>query len=174
MKEDFSDKDNRYSRQVLFEPVGIKGQGLLSNASVVIIGCGGLGSVLASNMVRAGIGKLRLIDKDTLELSNLQRQLLFDEEDVKSRSPKVIAASKKLKKINSGVDIEALYEKVDKNNINQFIDGFDVILDGTDNFYTRYIINKASVEDSIPFIYGAVAASFGMVYNVMPALCQHR
>ena len=168
MKENFNDPDNRYSRQVLFGPIGKNGQKMLTRSSAVIIGCGGLGSVIANNLVRAGIGKLRLIDKDILEESNLQRQLLFDGEDVINKTPKVIAARKRLKEINSGIDIEAIYEKVDKNNINESIDGFDLVLDGTDNFPTRYIINRACIERSVPFIYGAVAASFGMVYNIMP------
>ncbi len=168
MKENFNDQGNRYSRQVLFGPIGESGQEKLAGGSAVIIGCGGLGSVLANNLVRAGIGKLRLIDKDILEESNLQRQLLFNEEDVIKKFPKVIAAHKRLKAINSDIDIETIHEEIDKNNINKSIGGFDLVLDGTDNFPTRYIINRACIERSIPFIYGAVAASFGMVYNVMP------
>ena len=152
----------------MFSPIGRKGQELLSKSSAVIAGCGGLGSVLANNLARAGVGRLRLIDRDILEESNLQRQLLFDEEDVKNRTPKVIAAAKRLKEINSGINIEAVYEEIDRSNINELIEGFDIVLDGTDNFPTRYMINKACVGASIPFIYGAVAASFGMVFNVMP------
>ena len=147
MDTDFSNKDNRYSRQALFSPIGSKGQKLLMSSSAVITGCGGLGSVLANNLARAGIGRLRIIDKDIVEESNLQRQLLFSEDDVKR---------------------EAVYEEIDRSNINELINGFDLVLDGTDNFPTRYIVNRACVEASVPFIYGAVAASFGMIYNVLP------
>jgi adenylyltransferase/sulfurtransferase len=168
LEKDFANKDNRYSRQVLFSPIGTKGQKLLMGSSAVIAGCGGLGSVLANNLARAGVGRLRIIDKDIVEESNLQRQLLFSEEDVKNRSPKAIAAAKRLKKINSGIEIEAVYEEIDRSNINELIQGFDLVLDGTDNFPTRYLVNRACIEASIPFIYGAVAASFGMVFNVLP------
>lgn len=168
MEKDLSDKPDRYSRQVLFSPIGKKGQKLLSESKVVIVGCGGLGSVLANNLVRAGVGNIRIIDRDLLEESNLQRQLLFDEEDAKKRSPKCIAAARRLKQINSGINIEAVYEEVDRSNINQLIQGFDLVLDGTDNFPTRYIINRSCIEAGIPFIYRAVAASFGTVFDVLP------
>jgi adenylyltransferase/sulfurtransferase len=141
---------------------------MLAKSKIAVIGCGGLGSVLSSNMTRAGIGVLRIIDKDRLELSNLQRQLLFDEIDVKEKKPKVEAARNKLIKINSDIKIEAIFDEIDENNISGLIGGFDLVLDGTDNFKTRLIINKACLEKVIPFIYGAVAASFGMIYNVMP------
>ncbi len=168
MKDNFSGSGDRYSRQVLFSPIGSKGQEKLGKSKIVIIGCGGLGSVIASNMARAGTGTLRIIDKDRLELSNLQRQLLFDERDVASRSPKVEAARNKLININSGIHIEAIFDEVNEDNIGRSINGFDLVLDGTDNFKTRLIINRACVEKAIPFVYGAVAASFGMVYNVIP------
>jgi len=165
---DFANKDNRYSRQVLFSHIGSRGQKLLMGSSAVIAGCGGLGSVLANNLARAGVGRLRIIDKDIVEESNLQRQLLFSEEDVKNSSPKAVAGAKRLKEINSNIEIEAVYEEIGRSNINEFIQGFDLVLDGTDNFPTRYIINRACVEASVPFVYGAVAASFGMVFNVIP------
>ncbi|MFC2145359.1 ThiF family adenylyltransferase [Actinomycetota bacterium] len=168
LNDNISGLSDRYSRQILFRPIGIKGQDMLAKSKIVIIGCGGLGSVLSSNMTRAGTGSLRIIDKDRLELSNLQRQLLFDEIDVKEKTPKVEAARNKLIKINSEIKIEAIFEEVDENNINDLIDGFDIVLDGTDNFKTRLIINKACVDKAVPFIYGAVAASFGMIYNVIP------
>ncbi len=168
LKDDISSLSDRYSRQVLFGPIGIKGQEMLAKSKIAIIGCGGLGSVLSSNMTRAGAGTLRIIDKDRLELSNLQRQLLFDEIDVKKKTPKVEAARNKLIKINSDIQIEAIFDEVDENNISDLIDGFDLVLDGTDNFKTRLVINRASVDSAVPFIYGAVAASFGMIYNVIP------
>jgi molybdopterin-synthase adenylyltransferase len=165
---DFRDKDNRYSRQVLFSPIGSRGQEFLMGSSAVIAGCGGLGSVLANNLARAGIGRLRIIDKDIVEESNLQRQLLFSEEDARSRSPKAIAAARRLKQINSGIEIEPVYEEIDRSNISRLIQGFDLVLDGTDNFPARHIINQACIESCVPFIFGAVAASFGMVFNVIP------
>jgi molybdopterin/thiamine biosynthesis adenylyltransferase len=168
LKDDISSLSDRYSRQVLFAPIGIKGQEMLAKSKIAIIGCGGLGSVLSSNMTRAGAGTLRIIDKDRLELSNLQRQLLFDEIDVRKKTPKVEAARNKLIKINSDIQIEAIFDEVDENNISDLIDGFDLVLDGTDNFKTRLVINRASVDSAVPFIYGAVAASFGMIYNVIP------
>ncbi len=168
MDTDFRDKDNRYSRQVLFPPIGSRGQRMLMGSSAVIAGCGGLGSALANNLARAGIGRLRIIDKDIVEESNLQRQLLFSEDDVKSRSPKSMAAARRLKQINSGMDIEPVYEEIDRSNINRLIQGFDLVLDGTDNFPARYMINRACIELSVPFISGAVAASYGMVFNVLP------
>jgi len=138
------------------------------NSCAVVAGCGGLGSVIASNLVRAGIGRLKLIDKDILEKSNLQRQLLFDEDDVKNNTPKAIAAATRLGHINSSVRVEAVYQEISPSNVGDLIKGFDVVLDGTDNFSTRYIINEACVKSSIPFIYGAAAASFGMVFNILP------
>lgn len=158
----------RYSKQILFEPIGEKGQKKLKESRITIIGCGGLGSVLASNMVRAGIGFLRIVDRDRLELSNLQRQVLFDEEDICEKLPKVIAAEKKLRRINSEVEIEAVFDQAEFKNIKRFVSDVDLVLDGTDNFPTRYIINKACVESGTVFIYGAVAASNGMVYTVIP------
>ncbi len=168
LKDDISSLSDRYSRQVLFGPIGTGGQEMLTKSKIAIIGCGGLGSVLSNNMARAGAGYLRIIDKDRLELSNLQRQLLFDEIDVKKKTPKVEAARNKLIRINSDIQIEAIFDKASENNISDLIDGFDLVLDGTDNFKTRLVINRACVDKAVPFIYGAVAASFGMIYNVVP------
>ena len=168
MSLDFTDLEDRYSRQILFSPIGREGQKEISNSKIVIIGCGGLGSVLSSNMVRAGVGFLRIIDKDRLELSNLQRQVLFNEDDVKKGRPKVIAAKEKLERINSNVEVEAISDEINNKNIEKYINDADIVLDGTDNFPTRFLINKACIKNKIPWIYGAVAASYGMVYDIVP------
>lgn len=158
----------RYSRQLLFSPIGEDGQEKLKKARAAIIGCGGLGSVLANNLARAGIGFLRIVDKDRLEISNLQRQVLFDEKDVKRKLPKAVAAKLHLSHINSEVDVEALVEEVNPENIEKLIYDVDLVLDGTDNFETRFIINDACVKKKVPWIYGSVAASYGMVLNIVP------
>jgi len=165
---DFEYFKERYSKQILFDPIGEKGQKKLYESRVVLIGCGGLGTVLSNNMVRAGIGNLKIIDKDKVELSNLQRQVLFDEEDVNMKIPKALAAKKKLSKINSTVNIEAVVQEINNKNIGDFIKDVDLVLDGTDNFSTRLIINEHCVKNKIPWIYGAVAGSCGMVLNVIP------
>jgi len=158
----------RYSRQILFSPIGNRGQNKLSESKVSIIGCGGLGSNISNNLVRAGIGFIRIIDKDKIELSNLQRQQLFDEADIEKELPKTIAAKNKLALINSDVKIEAIVDEVNENNIKKYIEDVDLVLDGTDNFKIRFIINEACVKNNIPWIFGAVAASSGMVCNIIP------
>lgn len=159
---------DRYSRQILFSPVGEKGQKKLRKSRVAVIGCGGLGSIIANNLTRAGVGFLRIIDRDKIEASNLQRQVLFDEEDVRMGLPKAIAAKRKLSLINSEVKIEGIVEEINHKNIKKFVDDTDVVLDGTDNFKTRFIINEACIKYKIPWIYGAVAASYGMIFDIIP------
>lgn len=158
----------RYSRQILFSPIGKQGQKKLSKSRVAIIGCGGLGSNIANNLVRAGIGFVRIIDKDKIELSNLQRQQLFDEEDIKKELPKVIAAKNRLSLINSDIEIEAIVDEVNKVNIKKYIQDVDLVLDGTDNFNTRFLIDEICEKNNIPWIFGSVAASIGMVCNIIP------
>ncbi len=153
---------------MLFYPIGRKGQKKLSKSRVAVVGCGGLGSVIANNLVRAGVGFMRIIDKDRLEISNLQRQVLFDESDVGKKFPKVIAARERLNCINSEVKIETVFENIDRENIEKFICDVDLVMDGTDNFSTRFLINEVCVKNRIPWIYGAVAASCGMVYDIVP------
>jgi adenylyltransferase/sulfurtransferase len=168
MKINYYNYNNRYSRQILFSPIGLKGQKKLRKAKVVVIGCGGLGSVIVNNLVRSGIGFIRLVDKDKLEISNLQRQMLFDEQDVKKNLFKVNAAKEKLGLINSEVKIETIIDKLNNNNIEKIINDVDLILDGTDNFKTRFLINKICVKSNKPWIYGSVAAGYGMVYSILP------
>ncbi|MFQ6082050.1 MAG: ThiF family adenylyltransferase [Candidatus Aminicenantia bacterium] len=161
-------KDDRYSRQVLFTEIREQGQRKIFQANVVIIGCGALGSVVANNLTRAGIGKITIVDRDFVELNNLQCQVLFNEEDVKQKLPKAIAAKKKLEKINSQVEIEAKVCDVNPRNVEEIIKGVDLVLDGTDNLETRFLINDACIKNGIPWIYGAVVGSTGATMNIIP------
>ena len=131
------DPDGRYSRQELFKPIGVKGQRKLGRARVVVVGCGALGSNLCDKLVRAGVGNVRIIDCDRLELSNLQRQTLFDERDVEQSLPKAQAAAERLRQINSTVEIEALFQKLTSDNALELLRGADVVLDGLDNMQGR-------------------------------------
>jgi len=159
---------DRYSRQILFESIGEKGQKKLGKGFAVIIGCGALGSLIATSLVRAGVGKVRIIDRDFIEYHNLQRQLLFDEEDIRNGLPKAVAAERHLKKINSSIEIEGIVADVNFTNIEKFITGANVILDGLDNFETRFLINDASLKHNIPWIYGGAIASTGMRMVIIP------
>src|SRR5690625_4146245 len=158
----------RYSRQMLFPPIKDIGQRKIANSSVLVVGAGALGTVISNHLVRAGIGKLRLVDRDYVELSNLQRQMLFDENDVKEALPKAIAAKRKLEKMNSDVVIEAAIDNVTNENINALTDGIDIVLDGTDNFATRYLLNDICYQKNIPFSYGGVVSSRGMSALFIP------
>lgn len=158
----------RYSKQILFDEIGEEGQKRLNSAKVVIIGCGALGTAVANNLARSGIGYLRIVDRDYIELSNLQRQILFDEEDIKDNLPKVIAAEYKLKKINSNITIESIIKDVNSSNIENICKDMDLILDATDNLNIRYLINDVSIKLNIPWIYGAVIGSTGMTYTIIP------
>ncbi|HWE49084.1 MAG TPA: ThiF family adenylyltransferase [Bryobacteraceae bacterium] len=157
----------RYSRQIRFAPLGLEGQQRLGDAMAVIVGCGALGTVQASLLARAGVGKLRLIDRDYVEESNLQRQILFTEEDARNALPKAEAARRHLLAANSGVDIEAHMADLDPENAAELLDA-DVILDGTDNFETRFLINDFSVREGIPWIYGAAVGSYGIAMPILP------
>lgn len=158
----------RYSKQVLFDKIGQEGQEKLGKAKVVIIGCGALGTVAVNNLVRSGVGYIKIVDRDYIELSNLQRQILFDEEDIKNNLPKVIAAQYKMEKVNSSIKIESLIKDVNSTNILDICRGMDLIIDATDNLNIRYLINDASIELDIPWIYGAVIGSTGMTHTVIP------
>ncbi len=158
----------RYSKQMLFTGLGEEQQRKLVNSRVLLCGCGALGTVLADTLVRAGVGFLRIVDRDFVETSNLQRQVLFDEEDVASRLPKAICASAKLAKINSSVTIDPIVADIDHTNILKFCDGVDLILDGTDNFEVRFLINDASLETGIPWIYAGVIGSHGQTMCIFP------
>lgn len=158
----------RYVRQTAFPGIGEEGQHKLLTSSVAVIGCGGLGSHIANNLVRAGIGRLKLADRDYVELNNLQRQILFDEQDAAHNVPKAEAAAQKLRATNSQVQIEALVTDVDPGNVEEIVGDVDLVLDGCDNLETRYLINDACVRHDIPWIYGGAVASYGMTMNIIP------
>ncbi len=160
--------NDRYARQRVLPEIGSEGQEQLLNASIVVIGCGALGSVQAQLLARAGVGRIRIVDRDLLEMNNLQRQVIFDEEDVAAGLPKAEAAVRKLRKINSTIEIEGLVEDVTPRNIEELITDVDLVLDGTDNIETRYLINDACVKHRKPWIYGGVIGTTGMVMTILP------
>jgi molybdopterin/thiamine biosynthesis adenylyltransferase len=160
--------DERYSRQILFRGIGSEGQRRLAAGRVAIVGCGATGSALASLLGRAGVGRLRIIDRDYVEASNLQRQSLFEEEDATESLPKAIAAARKIAAFNSEIVVEARVEDAVPGNIHALLEGMDVILDGTDNFETRYLLNDYAVKSSLPWIYAAAVGSYGVTLNVLP------
>jgi len=159
----------KYSRQILFQPIGAEGQQKLQQSKVAIIGCGALGTAQANALARAGVGVLRIVDRDYVEESNLQRQMLFDEVDAAQNLPKAIAAQRKLKAINSDVVVDGYIRDLDSRNAEDTVRGSDVILDGTDNFETRYLINDVALKLGIPWIYGAVVGSYAATLTVVPA-----
>jgi adenylyltransferase/sulfurtransferase len=171
-QETVSDKANseldRYSRQVIFPGIGTEGQRRLIESHVTLCGCGALGTVLASSLARAGVGHLRIIDRDFLELHNLQRQVLFDENDVNEGLPKAEAAARKLEAVNSTVHVQPVVTDIDHTNIIELTHDADVILDGTDNFETRYLINDVSVKLGKPWVYGGCIGSHGQVMTIVP------
>ena len=158
----------RYSRQILFPPIGAEGQKRLAAARIAIIGCGATGSALASLLARAGVGYLRIVDRDYVEPSNLQRQVLFDESDAVESLPKAIAAARKIKAFNSDIVVEPHTADLTPQNVGELLSGVDVLLDGTDNFETRYLINDFSVSRGIPWIYAAAVASYAVTMTVLP------
>jgi len=158
----------RYSRQILFRGIGAEGQTRLAAARVAIVGCGATGSALASLLARAGVGALRIIDRDYVEPSNLQRQSLFDEKDAAESLPKAVAAAQKISAFNSEIIAEPRVADLVPRNIEVLLEGMDVILDGTDNFETRYLLNDYAVKMSLPWIYAAAVGSYGVTLNVLP------
>ncbi|MER3414742.1 MAG: thiamine biosynthesis protein ThiF [Gemmataceae bacterium] len=158
----------RYSRQMRFEPIGEEGQRRLVRSRVTICGCGALGTVLANTLVRAGVGHVRIVDRDFIELNNLQRQVLFDEQDVAENLPKAEAAARKLAAINSAVYVEPVVQDINYTNILGLVADADVILDGTDNFEVRYLINDAAVKLGKPWIYGGCIGSHGQTMTIVP------
>ena len=161
-------KADRYSRQRLFGPIGPAGQEKLRASRVSLIGCGALGTHLAQHIARAGVGRLRICDRDFVELDNLQRQVLFDEADVKANLPKAAAAAAKLALINRDVAVEPRVVDVNAGNVESLVGDADVVLDGTDNFETRFLLNDACVKLGKPWVYGGCVGSYGMVLTVVP------
>ena len=159
---------DRYSRQILFRGIGEDGQRKLAASKVAIVGCGATGSALAGLLARAGVGFLRIIDRDYVEPSNLQRQALFDEADAAESLPKAIAAARKIAAFNSEIAVEAKVADLIPSNIEELLQGTDLILDGTDNFETRYLINDYAVDRALPWIYSAAVGSYAVTLNVVP------
>ncbi len=158
----------RYSRQILFPPVGIEGQKKLSAARITIVGCGATGSALASLLSRSGAGSLCIIDRDYVEPSNLQRQVLFDEADAAESLPKAIAAARKIKGFNSEIAVKPKVADLTPANAEDLLSDADLILDGTDNFETRYLINDFAVSKKLPWIYAAAVASYAVTMTILP------
>ena len=159
---------SRYARQLILPEVGEPGQRRLLNSRAVLVGCGALGSFLADALVRAGVGQLRIVDRDYLELNNLQRQVLFDEADIAEGLPKAEAAARKLRRINSLVEVEGVVEDADARNVERLCERADILLDGTDNFETRYLLNDLAVKTARPWVYGAVIGTGGLCMPILP------
>jgi adenylyltransferase/sulfurtransferase len=160
----------RYQKQVLFAGIGEQGQRRLAESRALLVGCGALGSVIADQLTRAGVGRLRIVDRDFVELSNLQRQVLYDEQDVTDQLPKAIAAANKLRRINSSINIEPVVADVDSSRILELMRNCHVVLDGTDNFEVRLLINDASLETGIPWVNGGCVGSTGQVMTIIPGV----
>src|SRR5262245_14025106 len=160
--------DERYSRQVRFSQIGEAGQRKIGGARVLLIGAGAIGSVTADLLVRAGVGFLRIVDRDFVELSNLQRQSLYDQEDVRRNLPKAVAAEAKLRQINSSVQLEAVVDDVNPSTVEDFIQDVDLVLDALDNFETRFVVNDACAKHAKAWVYAAAVASYGLVMPVIP------
>jgi molybdopterin/thiamine biosynthesis adenylyltransferase len=160
--------DERYSRQILFGEIGRSGQERLLAARVLIVGCGALGASHAEMLARAGVGHLRIVDRDFVEFTNLQRQTLFKESDAAERLPKSIAAQRRIGEINSGIDVEPVIADINNSNVESLIEGCDLVLDGTDNFQVRYLLNDACVKHCKTWIYGAAVSSYGATMTIIP------
>jgi adenylyltransferase/sulfurtransferase len=159
---------DRYSRQILFQQIGEEGQRRLAAARVLVVGCGALGSAQIESLARAGVGNLRFVDRDFVEPSNLQRQTMFTERDAEERLPKAIAAANHVREINSQIHLEPEVADVNHSNIERLIANCDVVIDGTDNFDTRYLINDACVKHGVNWIYGAAVGSYGVTMTIRP------
>ncbi|MBD3287534.1 thiazole biosynthesis adenylyltransferase ThiF [candidate division KSB1 bacterium] len=166
----FKDETNRYSRQVQFKPIRENGLEKIKAGRVLVVGCGGIGSISSEILARAGVGYLRLVDRDYLILSDLQCQMLFDENDVREGLPKAIAAKRKLRKFNSTVKTEAHVQDVNRNTIEELTADIDLVMDGTDNFRTHYLINEICVKNKIPWIYGDCSGATGETMTVIPGI----
>ena len=160
----------RYERQMLFGPLGVAGQERLCESLALVAGVGALGTAAAGMLVRAGVS-VRLVDHDVVELSNLQRQALYDEADVAGARPKVIAAADKLRATNSGVSVETVVERIDRENAARLAEGVDVILDGVDNFAAKFALNEAAMGHGVPYIYGAISGTYGLTKVVRAGDC---
>jgi adenylyltransferase/sulfurtransferase len=160
----------RYSRQILFEGIGEQGQRRLLASRAVVIGCGALGAVHVETLARAGVGRLRLVDRDVVELSNLHRQILYTEADAEAGLPKAVAAARRVREINADVEVEGLVEDVGPLTVERIVSGADVVLDATDNFETRFLVNDAAAKARVPWIYGAVVGGGGLTMTIRPGV----
>ena len=160
----------KYSRQMLFAGIGPGGQRRLLASRATIVGCGAIGAAAANLLVRAGVGSVKIIDRDFVEPSNLHRQTLFDESDASKALPKAIAAEHKLRAINSSVEVKGVIADLSPQNAEELLSGCDLILDGTDNFETRFLINDFAVKSGQPWIYAAGVASYGVTMTIRPGL----
>jgi molybdopterin-synthase adenylyltransferase len=160
----------KYSRQILFQQIGEAGQERLLASSAAIVGCGALGTVTANLLARAGVGRLRIIDRDFVEASNLQRQTLFEEQDARDALPKAVAAERRLRAINSEIAVEGIVADVTPKNALELLGGFSLIVDGTDNFETRLLLNDAAISINVPWIYAAAVGSYGVSMTIRPGL----
>jgi molybdopterin-synthase adenylyltransferase len=158
----------RYNRQMLWPQIGIEGQKKLRAAKVLLVGCGALGTVLGNLLARAGVGHITIVDRDYIEVTNLQRQVLFDHDDIEQNLPKAVAAQKKIARINPEITVEAVVADINHTNIENYAAGKDLLLDGTDNFETRFLINDVSVKHKVPWIYGAVISAMGLAMTILP------
>lgn len=166
----FNNFDERYSRQVLFRGIGAEGQKKLAQARVVVVGCGATGSAVAALLARSGVGLLRIIDRDYVETSNLQRQTLFEESDAAESLPKAVAAAQRIAAFNSQIVVEPKVADLTPANADELLSQTDLILDGTDNFETRYLVNDYAVKQARPWIYTAAVGSYGVTLNVIPGV----
>ncbi len=162
------EENERYSRQIRFSPIGEAGQEKICRARVCVVGCGALGSFQAEALVRAGVGSIRLIDRDYVDYTNLQRQWLYEERDAQEETPKAMAAADRLRRLNRHVTVDARVGDVTPSNAEELVADCDLILDGTDNFETRYLLNDLSVKNDTPWVYGAALGSYGVVMPVWP------
>lgn len=158
----------RYSRQILFSPIGKNGQQKLNESAVLVVGAGALGTVISNHLVRSGVGRIRIVDRDYVEKSNLQRQLLYTEEDAVNAMPKAVAAEKRLNEFNKDVEVEGIIANITADNIHSLMEGMDMVVDGTDNFSTRYLLNDACFQAGVPFSYAGVVSSRGMTGLFIP------
>ncbi len=159
---------DRYHRQILLPGIGETGQRRLLEAHALVVGCGALGTMIADALARAGVGTLTIVDRDTVDLTNLQRQVLFDESDVTDRIPKAEAAGVKIRRINSTITVHTHVDDFSHRNAERYCEGADIILDGLDNFETRYLLNDLAVRDGIPYVYGGAVATGGMSLAILP------
>lgn len=160
--------NDRYSRQIRFPGMGPEGQARVAEGRAVVAGCGALGSVIANTLARAGVGQLVIVDRDFVDLSNLQRQVLFDEDDVERIVPKAVAAAEKLRRVNSSISIEPIVTDITPDNVLAICRGATCIIDGTDNFETRFLLNDAAIELGIPWVYGGCLGASGQSMTILP------